>query len=259
MRQFIDQLNRTIQLSDEALKIISLVPSQTELLFDLGLEDEVVGITKFCIHPEKWYRTKVRVGGTKTVNIDKVRSLNPNLIIANKEENTQADIQALEKIAPVWISDVRDLESAYQMIEKIGSIVGKMEIATALIQKIKGSFDRLHKLYPPSKVLYVIWDKPLMVAASDTFIYSVLEHLGLQNAVEHLERYPELTMDEVKSLKPDLIFLSSEPYPFKEKHVMEFKKRFSESKIVLVDGEMFSWYGSRLVRSGGYFEGFLSR
>ncbi len=254
MRQFIDQLNRTIQLSDEALKIISLVPSQTELLFDLGLEDEVVGITKFCVHPEKWYRTKVRVGGTKTVNIDKVRSLNPNLIIANKEENTQADIQALEKIAPVWISDVRDLESAYQMIEKIGELVGKVEIATALIQKIRDSFDRLYKLYPPSKVLYVIWDKPVMVAARDTFIHSILEHLGMQNAAEHLERYPELTIAEIKSLKPDLIFLSSEPYPFKEKHVRGFEKQFSESKIVLVDGEMFSWYGSRLVRSGGYFE-----
>lgn len=259
MRQFIDQLHRTIQLDDEDLRIISLVPSQTELLFDLGLEDEVVGITKFCVHPDSWYRTKVRVGGTKTVNIDKVKSLNPNLIIANKEENTQTDIKALEKIAPVWISDVRDLESAYQMIEKIGSMVGKMEIAAMLIQKIKQSFDRLYKLYPPSRVLYVIWDKPLMVAANDTFIHSILEHLGMQNAVEHLERYPELSIDEVKLLEPDLIFLSSEPYPFKEKHLREFEKRFSGSRIVLVDGEMFSWYGSRLVRSGGYFEGANSK
>ena len=103
MYDFTDKLNRSITLFDKPLRIISLVPSQTELLYDLGLDEEVVGITKFCVHPDVWYRTKTRIGGTKTVNIEKVKSLSPTLIIANKEENTKSDIEALEKIAPVWI------------------------------------------------------------------------------------------------------------------------------------------------------------
>lgn len=253
----IDQLNRPIHLNDGPMRIVSLVPSQTELLYDLGLDEEVVGITKFCVHPDVWYRTKTRIGGTKTVNIEKVKSLSPTLIIANKEENTKSDIEALEKIAPVWISDIRDLDSAYDMIDKIGLLTGKSENATALLQSIRNSFGKIHKKHPPKKVLYVIWNDPIMVVGKDTFIDAVLEHIGFKNAVAASSRYPELTIAEAKELNPDLIFLSSEPFPFKGWHILEFEKQFSESKVVLVDGEMFSWYGSRLLRSGGYFEEFL--
>lgn len=257
MRQFSDQLNRIFQLCNEDLRIISLVPSQTELLFDLGLEDEVVGITKFCVHPETWFKSKTRIGGTKTVDINKVKALNPTLIIANKEENTEADIVELEKIAPVWISDVRNLEHAYQMISAVGEMVGKTENAQALINEIKHSFKENQKVFSSQKVLYVIWNEPLMVAAKETFINSILEHIGLENAASEYERYPELSMDEAASLKTDLIFLSSEPFPFSEKHVVYFEEKFPGSKVVLVDGELFSWYGSRLVKSGGYIKGLV--
>lgn len=257
MRQFSDQLNRIFQLCNEDLRIISLVPSQTELLFDLGLEDEVVGITKFCVHPETWFKSKTRIGGTKTVDINKVKALNPTLIIANKEENTEADIVELEKIAPVWISDVRNLEHAYQMISAVGEMVGKTENAQALINEIKHSFKENQKVFSSQKVLYVIWNEPLMVAAKETFINSILEHIGLENAASEYERYPELSLDEAASLKTDLIFLSSEPFPFSEKHVVYFEEKFPGSKVVLVDGELFSWYGSRLVKSGGYIKGLV--
>jgi ABC-type Fe3+-hydroxamate transport system substrate-binding protein len=259
MSIFIDQLQRTISLGNQPLRIVSLVPSQTELLFDLGLDEEVLGITKFCIHPDSWFKTKTRVGGTKTVNIERVKSLQPTLIIANKEENTKTDIEALEKIAPVWISDVKDLESAYDMIEKIGFLTGKSENASALLQAIRTSFEKIHKIFPPKKVLYVIWNDPMMVAGKITFINAMLEHIGLKNAAESSSRYPEMTMAEAKEINPELIFLSSEPFPFKGKHILEFEKHFTESRVVLVDGEMFSWYGSRLRKCEGYFGGLVQK
>jgi ABC-type Fe3+-hydroxamate transport system substrate-binding protein len=227
-------------------RVISLVPSQTELLFDLGLDQEIVGITKFCIHPRQWFEKKVKVGGTKNIHIEKVLSLSPDLIIANKEENNLADIVALKEIAPVWISDVRTLEQAYDLIVKLGALFGKEDAAVILRQEISNTFLRLKKPKVPKTVLYVIWQNPIMVAASDTFIDAMLASLGYFNAAKHLQRYPELSENDVSKLNPDLVFLSSEPYPFGEKHIVEFKRLLPTSKILLVDGEIFSWFGSRL-------------
>lgn len=257
MFSYTDQLNRTVSISKKPLRIVSLVPSQTELLYDLGLDEEVVGITKFCVHPETWFKSKTRIGGTKTVDIDKVNALNPTLIIANKEENTESDIAELQKIGPVWISDIRKLDDAYQMIASVGEIVRKTENAQAIINEIKQSFEGIHHIFPFQKVLYVIWNEPIMVAANATFINSVLDHIGLQNAAAEYERYPEISLDDAISLKPDLIFLSSEPFPFSEKHLPYFEEKFLGSRVRLVDGELFSWYGSRLVKSGGYIEGLI--
>jgi ABC-type Fe3+-hydroxamate transport system substrate-binding protein len=255
--EVLDQLNRTVSFDNTHFRIVSLVPSQTELLYDLGLDNEVVGITKFCIHPDSWFKTKTRVGGTKTVNIERVKSLQPTLIIANKEENTKSDLEALEQICPVWISDVRDLESAFDMIEKIGFLTGKSENASAILQAIRTSFEKIYKIFPPKKVLYVIWNDPMMVVGKDTFIDAMLEHIGLKNAAESSSRYPELTIAETKDINPELIFLSSEPFPFNGKHILEFEKHFTQSQVVLVDGEMFSWYGSRLRKCEGYVRGLV--
>lgn len=249
MSVHIDQLGKEIAASNEKLRIVSLVPSQTELLFDLGLEEEVVGITKFCIHPEAWFRTKTRVGGTKNVNINKVRSLNPTLIIANKEENTKADLEALEYIAPVWTSDVRTIPQAFDMIKKIGCITRKVEEAKSINAQIKSVFDRLVKPKKRYKVVYIIWQNPIMVAASDTFIDSMLQILGYENACGHLTRYPEFSEQMLIDLNPDCLFLSSEPFPFQEKHIEYFQHLLPQSQILLVDGELFSWYGSRLIQT----------
>ena len=245
----IDQLGKAIILGNEKLRIVSLVPSQTELLFDLGLSEEVVGITKFCIHPETWFKTKTSVGGTKNVRIEKVRSLNPTLIIANKEENTKADLEALETIAPIWISDVRSIPQAFDMIEKIGALTGKVNEAKRINEQIQVVFDGLIKYKKTRRVLYVIWQNPIMVAASDTFIDSMLQILGYVNACGHLTRYPELSEQMLIDLNPDSLFLSSEPFPFKEKHIEYFRKLLPKTKILLVNGELFSWYGSRLLQT----------
>jgi len=244
-----DQLDRKITMDNRPLKIVSLVPSQTELLYDLGLDEEVIGITKFCIHPKSWFVKKKKIGGTKKVNIEKIKLLNPDLILANKEENTKSDIEALENIAPVWISDIKTILDAYDMIEKIGALVHKIEEAKKLVSEIKAVLTAIAKPENEKIALYVIWREPIMVAARDTFIDSMLRHLGYENAAKNWSRYPVLTAEQISSLEPELIFLSSEPFPFRHKHVQEFRSMFPKSKVLIVDGELFSWYGSRMLRT----------
>lgn len=252
---FKDQMNRTIRLEAIPKRIVSLVPSQTEFLFDLGLESEVVGITKFCIHPEAWFRSKTRIGGTKTVNIEKVKALNPDLIIANKEENTQADIEALEKIAPVWISNIFTLNDAFEMMQQVGEICGKSQKADEIARSIKSQFatfeNPFRSNYSKPKVIYLIWKNPYLIAGKNTFIDALLQKCGLENLTQ-INRYPEWNPQE--SEIPDYILLSSEPFPFKQKDLDELQNQFPKAIILLVDGELFSWYGSRLKLSVAYFQ-----
>jgi ABC-type Fe3+-hydroxamate transport system substrate-binding protein len=245
---FEDQLGRKVELSYLPKRIISLVPSQTELLYSLGLSSEVVGITRFCIHPKEWHASKIRVGGTKKVDLEKVKKLDPDLIIANKEENTKSDIEALEMIAPVWISDVNTLQDAKYMISEVGRIIGKREESVQLVEHINLAFDSLTKA--DRSVLYFIWQDPFYVAGKKTFIDAMLSEAGYMNCCQ-IDRYPSL--EELGSIDPDLIFLSTEPFPFHEQHFDKFQKLFPRSEIHLVDGEMFSWYGSRLKEAPAYF------
>lgn len=248
-----DQLNRNINLLDAPQKIVSVVPSQTELLHDIGLDEEVIGITKFCIHPHQWYKNKERVGGTKKLDIEKIKSLNPTIIFANKEENTKEDIEKLEKYFPVYISDINTFDDAIKMIEDIGCIVQKNENAKRIILQLQFKKETflLNDLSKKS-VLYLIWQSPFMTIGTDTFIHEMLHLAGFQNVITE-KRYPVLTEIEMKTLNPEIVFLSSEPYPFSEKHIVEFKRILPNAKIILVDGELFSWYGSRLLQSFDYF------
>lgn len=248
-----DQLNRKIKLSSFPPKrIISLVPSQTELLADLNLDEQVVGITKFCVHPNEWWSKKTRIGGTKNLNKDKISQLNPDLIIANKEENNKGDIDYLITKYPVWISDIRDFNSALEMISLVGEITAKSVVAKSMIDKIKVSFSCLNIVN--KKVAYLIWDNPIMTINRDTFINEMMKMNGWFNVFSGDEnRYPEINLDILKQADPDLLFLSSEPYPFAEKHIKKFKEALPNSQIVLVDGEYFSWYGSRLQLAPHYF------
>lgn len=248
---FIDHLKNKIELTQIPKRIISLVPSQSELLWDLGLRDELIGITKFCIHPNEMFKFKDRVGGTKALNINKIRSLKPDLIIGNKEENEYAQIKELQNEFPVWMSDIYNLYDAYKMISDIGELVNKKNEATRLVSNIQKTFSVIKKYN--KTVLYLIWKNPYMAAGKATFIGDVLNQMGLINSLKNSDlRYPELTMDEIKNLNPDFIFLSSEPFPFKESHINELKQLVPNATVKLVDGELFSWYGSRLLKSVEY-------
>jgi len=262
-RQFTDQLNRKISIDYPPKRIISLVPSQTELLFDLGLDNELVGITKFCIHPEEKVRSKSKIGGTKKVNIEKIRELKPDLIIGNKEENEKDQIEALMQEFPVWMSDVYTFDDALGMIEEVGKVVGKEHRAKSIAIKIKKAFNAIvtvpHApsalLYAPStlRIAYFIWKDPYIVAGTNTFIDNIIGMAGWENAFE-LARYPEISADDLKKTAPDVVMLSSEPYPFKEKHIAEFQSICPNIPVVVADGELFSWYGSRLQYTPAYIK-----
>ncbi len=256
MPKVTDQVHRTIEVPADPQRIISLVPSQTELLYDLGLGERVVGITKFCVHPEEWFRSKPHVGGTKQVDIGKVRALKPDLIIGNKEENERADIEALEQEFPVWMSDVKSLHHAGNMILRIGSLTGTEAQAGTMVRRIADAFAQLPPATEPKSAAYFIWRDPLMVAGGDTFINDMMHRAGHTNAFAHrTERYAEITPAELAAADPDVILLSSEPFPFAEKHIAEFNMICPGTPVKLVDGEYFSWYGSRLLGAPAYFAG----
>jgi ABC-type Fe3+-hydroxamate transport system substrate-binding protein len=236
-------------------KIISLVPSQTELLYDLGLDPEVAGITKFCIHPQEWFRTKKRIGGTKNIHLQEIAALQPDLILANKEENVKTQVDALAEHFPVYVSDVGNYEEALKMIADIGSLTHTQEEAADLVIKIRAEFDQLSvQNYPPLRTAYLIWKDPYMTVGADTFIHNMMEKAGLVNMYADEDRYPSVTLQALSERKPELVLLSSEPYPFKQKHIDELKAFLPGSKIILADGEMFSWYGSRMLKAATYFQ-----
>ncbi len=256
-KTFIDQLGNSITIPFPPKRIISVVPSQTELLFHLGLDEEIVGITKFCIHPSHQFKSKTKVGGTKKLNLDLIQRLKPDLIVANKEENDKDQIESLQTQFPVWISDIQTIPDAIDMIHAIGKIISKSDFSEKLGVQLSKNFDNLasnQKVDQSKKVAYFIWRKPYMVAACDTFIDDILKRGGFENCFSNLKRYPEIEIADLKTVNPDAIFLSSEPYPFKEKHIEELKTACPNAIVKLVDGELFSWYGNRLLKTTHYLQ-----
>ncbi|MDN5286272.1 MAG: transporter substrate-binding protein [Mucilaginibacter sp.] len=255
---FTDQLSRKIVLADSPLRIISLVPSQTELLFDLGLDHCIIGVTKFCIHPAVLVKDKIKVGGTKKLRIDLIRSLKPDLIIGNKEENERSQIEALMEEFPVWMSDIANLQEALDMIKGIGKLTKTQDRARAITLEIEQQFKSLLPITKPLRVIYLIWQEPYIAAGQGTFINDMLQWCGFINTIEQ-ERYPNVSADDLQRANPDVILLSSEPYPFKQKHIAEFTAMIPKARVILVDGEMFSWYGSRMLLAARYFENLIAK
>ena len=248
-------LSSPISENRYASRIVSLVPSQTELLYYMGLTDEVVGITKFCIHPAEWYRNKIRVGGTKEIDIEKIISLEADLVIANKEENVREQIGALQHKMAVWLTDVNNLDEALQMIKDLGKLVNRNKEASELVINITAAFSKNQAYaFPPVLSCYLIWKDPFMTVGHDTFIHDMMQHAGYANAFADATRYPIVTIDDILQSGCKVLLLSSEPYPFKEKHIAELAALLPGIKILLVDGEMFSWYGSRLLLAPVYFK-----
>lgn len=254
MPTFIDQTGRSINLDAAPRRVISIVPSQSELLWDLGLREELIGITKFCIHPDEMFRTVERVGGTKTLDLEKIRKLKPDLIIGNKEENEKSQIEELQKEFNVWMSDIFNFDDAFKMIKSLGEIVDKKSRANEIIKQLTKTIPEIENIFSHQRVVYFIWNKPYMLAGANTFIHHVLNYAGLINAAEYLERYPEVTNDQLVEMKAEYCFLSSEPFPFKEKHQKEIESFLPGVKTMIVDGELFSWYGSRLLQLPEYLK-----
>ena len=259
IKSFTDQIGISHTFESVPKRIVSLVPSQTELLVDLGLEDALVGITKFCVHPVYLKSTKTIVGGTKNIKFDKIKELNPDIIICNKEENTKEIVEELSQICPVWVTDIYTIEDNNQMIRDFGEIFNKRTDAQKWIDKINfvyHDFQNFIQYNPIRKVAYFIWANPYMIAGNTTFINEMLKLNRFQNIYESKEaRYPEVELKKIRlEGDPDYVFLSSEPFPFKDEHAFEIGRFTHHAITVFVDGEMFSWYGSRLVKAFSYFK-----
>jgi ABC-type Fe3+-hydroxamate transport system substrate-binding protein len=252
MRIFRDQLNREVVLHNVPQRVVSLVPSQTEFLHQIGAH--VVGQTIFCIHPKDKQRQTVSIGGTKKLKMEVIFALKPDLIIGNKEENHSEDVAHLSQHFPVWVSDVHDVDSAIEMMHQIGEMLGKEQQARKITREIHRRWSRFKNIteVKPKRVLYLIWRNPYMGVGGGTFIHDLLKRSGFDNVLGHMSRYPTLTNDMITLLDVDIVMLSSEPYPFKEKHIAEMTLLTKGAKVVLVDGEMWSWYGNRMIIAADY-------
>lgn len=232
-------------------RIISLVPSITETLFYLNLGDKIIGITKWCKYPESEVKKITKIGGVIGIDIEKIKKLKPDFIFAVKEENDKDEIKELSKFTNIYIGEVYDLESAYQQIYDIGTITRVYNKSEELVENIKTDFYNISN-FNNLKCAYLVWNEPLMLVGGNTFINSIIENCGLKNVFNERSSYPEVTIAEIKKKKPDIIFLCSEPFEFKNKHKINFEQNFPNTKILLVDGEMFTWYGSHLLKTRAY-------
>lgn len=231
--------------------MVSLVPSITETLFDLGLTpDEIVGRTKFCIHPQPAVEQVPKIGGTKNPNIPKIIESRPDLIILNKEENRKEDAEQLKNYAEILVTDVFDFQSNVDFLTGLGTRLNRQDEAERWVRAI-----HQHKPITPCRKIpaaYLIWKNPWMTVGGNTYINSQMQQAGFENIFQNQQRYPAISSE---ALAPaEIIFLSSEPYPFREEDVFGMRALFPEKTVELVDGEMFSWFGTRAVRSFAYLK-----
>jgi len=257
MKEMIDGLGRKIQFSYPPKRIISLCPSITETLYELGIDDCIVGRTSYCIQPEEKVKGATVVGGTKQIDINKVRDLQPDLIITDKEETPKEIAETLMEEFPLFVFDVQNYDQALAMIKDLGEITNQREKASEMISRIEEEFSFLPAV-ENNRVAYLIWRNPYMAAGQNTFVHSMLEKCGFHNVLIHREeRYPTVTIEELKELNPDYLFLSSEPFPFSEEHKKELQEELPDVSIVFVDGQSFSWYGAKMEKAGRYFRGMI--
>lgn len=258
MQECIDQMGREILVPISPKRIVSLVPSISDLLCYLDLEEYLVGVTSYCISPESLLKNKTIIGGTKKFDLEAIEQLNPDLIIGDKEENYEAGIEYLSGKIPVWMCDFNTIAGSLNMIGELGQITNRKKESQKLIREILNGMSQLQKVSAKS-VAYFIWRKPFMVAASQTYINDVLETLGLTNAFGKESRYPVVNMEAIASAHPDIIFLSSEPYPFSGKHIQELANLCPNAYVILVDGASFSWSGPRFLHAMDYFSDLVAQ
>jgi ABC-type Fe3+-hydroxamate transport system substrate-binding protein len=233
-------------------RIISLVPSITELVCELGLAGDLVGRTGFCIHPKEVVRAIPKVGGTKSVNLEKIRELAPTHVIVNVDENKKEIADALAAFVPnLIVTHPLAPEDNLALYRQIGSAFGRERAADALCEKFSLEFTRIKNMtFKSTNVLYLIWKGPWMTVSRDTYISRTLALFGLQTLPELAEaRYPKLK--ELDVAGAELVLLSSEPYRFQQKHADEIQKQL-QKPCRLIDGEMTSWYGPRAIAGLAY-------
>ena len=255
-----DARGHSVSLGAPPRRIVSLVPSQTELLAHLGLDDEVAGITRFCERPKGWRSTKTIVGGTKQVDVETVRDLDPGLILANHEENTAEDVAALDEMAPVFVTEVKAVEEALDMVRTVGTLTDTSDRTSTLVGKIISRFEALPD-FSPLRAAYLIWREPYMTVGGDTFIHDVMRWGGLENIFGDQTRYPKVTPNTLAERDLDIVLCSSEPFPFhkKDQFTADLEDALPDTPVEVVDGQPFSWYGPRLLDAPAYLKDLRER
>ena len=256
--EYFDQLNREIIIKQTPQRIVSLVPSITYTLSDFDLNENVVGITRFCKFLPYSKKEKTIIGGTKDIKIDRIKSLKPDIILANKEENTKEIVEQLEKIAPVFVSDIKNFDDNIDFLERMGKIFNNEIFAIYFVRQL----NKLKKTLETEKehlkkTIYLIWKNPWMTIGGDTYIHDMMKLSGFDNLYKQKKRYPTTDIEEMKKLNPEVILLSSEPYPFKAKHQQELQEIFPETKILLVQGEAFTWFGTYQIKGLEYLSSLI--
>jgi len=254
MLKIIDQIGQNLSIVENPKRIISLVPSITELLIDLGLEEFLIGRTKFCIHPKDVCDRIPRLGGTKNPHIEKILALQADIVFANKEENNREHIEAISTASPCYVSDIKNIEDALVLINDIGVLFKIEDKTNLLIANIIEARNQMKSKQTKEKVLYLIWQDPYMSIGSDTYIHAFLHEIGFESVVpKDMLRYPSLSKEQIIALAPEKILLSDEPYPFNVNHIAAFEKLFPACKIEIIDGSLCSWYGSRILKGLQFF------
>ena len=254
-----DAFGKPFELAEPARRIISLIPSITEIFFSLGVGDRVVGVTKFCTQPPDGVKSKPKVGGQKNPRLDAIIDLKPDLVVANVEENRKEDVEAMWATGlKVLVTYPRTVREGIQLIRDLGLLAGRSDCAetiavrceTALAEVERGAAGRARV-----RVFCPIWRKPYMTINGDTFVDDMLRTCGGENIFrDRPQRYPTVTLEEMAALRPDLVLLPDEPYPFGEKHLTDFQG-FPEvpavrtGRLRLVDGKVLCWYGPRIAGS----------
>lgn len=252
MKEVKDHLNRSVAYPFPPKRIVSLVPAITETMFYLGLKESIVGRTHFCVFPEEVKEVQ-GVGGTKTVKMDWIHELEPDLIIAEKEENTKEIVESLEAYYPVFVFEIQTIQSVLRMIEDVGKLTDHQRSSANLIHAIQVGMEELPQANG-KRIAYVIWRKPYMVVGKDTYIQSLLESMGFINPFTSFSgRYPEVTAEDLQHAQLDYLFLATEPYPYREKHLPEFQEMLPEVNTMIISGEMF-WYGAKMLEATAYFK-----
>jgi iron complex transport system substrate-binding protein len=254
---FTDDLGRTVKIARPPRRIVCLCPSLTETLFDLGAGERVVGRTRYCVLPAVAVERVAIVGGTKDVDVERVRSLRPDLVIAEKEENPRDTVERLAEEWPAFVFDVTDFESALRAIAMLGRLTDSAAGPEEYIRRIRAAFAALQPL-PPTRAAYLIWRNPYRAAGRGTFIHALLERCGFINiCADSGGRYPLVEIETLRTLKPECLLLSSEPFPFDETHRRELAAQLLETRVVCVDGQMFGWYGTRMAAAATYLAALL--
>jgi ABC-type Fe3+-hydroxamate transport system substrate-binding protein len=246
------------------MRIVSLCPSLTELVFDLGLGDSLVGRTKFCIHPADRVAAVEKVGGTKNPKVERIVALRPDLVLMNEEENRREDAEALAAAGVrVHASFPRDALDTAAMVRDIARALD----AAAAGERIAAEIERRSAAVraavarrraagePPVRWAYLIWRRPWMAAGGDTFVSALLEQAGGENVfAAHRDRYPTIAEAELAAADPALVLLATEPFPFAERHADDLAAAtgLPRARFRIVDGELLSWHGSRTVAGVEY-------